>query len=65
MRLDLKVKNEDGSINFEGSLNRTEITYLIQYAVNSLMVQGALFDLTKEVSEDESRIKMPGNTTLQ
>jgi hypothetical protein len=54
----VKAKNEDGSVLFEGSLNRHEVGFLIQYAVNALMASGAVFELDKpEENEDDIRIK--------
>jgi len=59
------VKNEDGSVNFEGSLNALEVSFLIQFAVNALMMQGALFNITKDDDSEEMRIKLPEGSTLQ
>jgi hypothetical protein len=56
---------------FEGSLNRFEVSFLIQYAVNALMTQGAIFNITPDKEEDDEdaepmRITLPkGDNTLQ
>lgn len=55
---------------FEGSLNRFEVSFLIQYAVNALMTQGAIFNITPDKEEDDDaepmRITLPkGDNTLQ
>jgi hypothetical protein len=42
-----------------------EISFLLQYAINALMMQGVLFDLKKDVPETEMRITMPEGSTLQ
>lgn len=66
MKIECKAKNEDGSIIFEGSLNQIEISFLLQYAVNSLMTHGAVFNLQGDpAKEEEFRIKLPEGVTLQ
>jgi hypothetical protein len=42
-----------------------EVSFLLQYAINALMMQGVLFDLKKDVPETEMRITMPEGSTLQ
>jgi len=46
-------------------LNKSEVSFLLQFAINDLMMKGVLFDLTKEVPETEMRITMPEGSTLQ
>lgn len=52
-----------------GVLTGKEVTFLVQYAINQLMANGVLFDLTRpektEDGEDALRIKVPEGTTLQ
>jgi len=52
-----------------GILNGKEISFLLQYAINQLMANGVLFDLTRpdttEDGEEALRIKVPEGTTLQ
>lgn len=68
MRIEVKERNEEtGEIECAGWLNKTEVSFLLQYAINQLMAIGAVFDLKKEQEEkDESlRIKLPVDATLQ
>jgi hypothetical protein len=58
MQIDVKAKNEEGEILFEGKLNKFEVGFLIQYAVNGLMSSGAIFELQRPTErDDEVRIK--------
>lgn len=52
MLLAVKAKDDDDNIIFEGSLNKKEVAFLIQFAVNMLMADGVQFNLG-EPSEDE------------
>jgi hypothetical protein len=42
-----------------------EVAYLLQFAINALMSMGVEIDLKEEAAENESRIKMPKDTTIQ
>ncbi len=53
MHIDIKTKDEDGNVLFEGKLNRNEVGFLIQYAVNDLIAAGVQFHLDQEEDEDE------------
>lgn len=58
MMIDVKTRDEDGNIIFEGSLNRKEVGFLLQYSINDLMMAGVQFNLHEE-DEGESRLKFP------
>ena len=63
----LKVKEldeETGEVEVVGSLNATEVNFLVQFAINYLMAAGAEFHLN-EPDNDVSRITMPEGATLQ
>jgi hypothetical protein len=45
MQVDVKAKNEDGDILFEGSINKKELSFLLQYSINDLMAAGVMFNL--------------------
>ena len=59
MMLDIKAKDDEGNILFEGKLNKSEVGFLIQYAVNDLVSAGVHFNLqaqsTNEQGEDQMR----------
>lgn len=58
MKIDVTARTEDGDIVFKGSVNRAEVSFLLQYAVNGLMSSGAVLEFTRpEETEDEVRIK--------
>lgn len=62
----MKERNEEtGELQLIGHLNKSEVSFLLQFAINDLMMKGVLFDLTKEVPETEMRITMPEGTTIQ
>ena len=68
MRIEVKERNEEtGEVECAGWLNRTEVSFLLQYAINQLMAMGAVFDLKKEQleKEEEMRITFPSNETIQ
>lgn len=63
MHIDVKTKNENGDIIFEGKLNRNEVSFLLQYSINDLIAAGVEFNLQLEQDEDDdeapSRIVIP------
>lgn len=69
MKIEVKERNEEtGEIECAGWLNKTEVSFLLQYAINQLMAMGAVFDIKREQEEnnkDELRIKLPTNETIQ
>jgi len=56
--IDVKAKDEEGNIVLEGKLNRREVSFLLQYAINDLMMAGVQFHLNAP-DEDESRMEFP------
>ena len=52
-----------------GFLNKREISFLVQYAINQLMAQGVLFHIKEQQlaeGDDESfRITLPDGMTMQ
>ena len=46
-----------------GTLNPKEVSFLVQYALNSLVAKGVIFDLTRE--SEELRMTIPEGETLQ
>ena len=56
MMFQIKAKDEDGNVKFEGEMNAKEASFLIQYAVNDLIMAGVQFHL-EEPDTGESRIK--------
>lgn len=68
IKIEVRERNEEtGEIEFAGWLNKIEINFLLQYAINNLMAQGVIFDLKKEQEEgsEEMRIQIPNNATIQ
>lgn len=63
MNLEVKARDENGDMLFEGKLNRAEINFLIAYAVNGLMADGVRFNLEPQEEDEDtapSRIEFPG-----
>lgn len=64
MKLEVKNRNEEtGELEFGGFLNGLEISFLLQFAINTLMAKGVEFDLQTE--SEELRIKIPEGSTIQ
>lgn len=68
MQIDIKTKDSDGNLLFEGQLNRNEVTFLIGYAIQDLLHAGVMFNMTPQDNGDDedapSRIELPKGTTL-
>ena len=65
IKLDVKEKDEEtGEIKVVGTLNALEVNFLVQYAINALMAQGVLFELSEQ-SDSKLRIYREDGTTLQ
>lgn len=52
MMLEVKAKTEEGDLIFEGKLNKREVGFLLQYAINDLVAAGVQFHL-QQPDEDE------------
>jgi hypothetical protein len=64
VHIDVKAKNEDGSVVFEGSLNKNEVGFLLMYAIKDLLDAGVAFHLQDDEGDEEEpniRIKYPMN----
>lgn len=63
MHIDVKAKEEDGTIVFEGRLNGKEVGFLLSYAINDLLVAGVEFNMQEpnedEEGEENMRINVP------
>ena len=42
MIIEVKTKDEDGNIAFDGKLNSTEVSFVLNVGINYLMANGAL-----------------------
>ena len=63
IEIEVKAREEDGTIIFEGKLNKQEAGFLLGYSINDLLSAGVQFYLQQppqnEDGEDELRIKFP------
>lgn len=59
MLIDVKAKNEEGDILFEGSLNRREVGFLLQYAIGDLLAAGVQFNMQEPDENEPLRFKFP------
>ena len=63
IEIDVKAKEADGTIIFEGKLNRAEAGFLLGYSINDLLGAGVQFYLDQaaqdEDGNDNVRIKYP------
>jgi hypothetical protein len=53
MKIDVKFRDEDGNVTLEGYLNRNEVSFLLQFAINELMAEGVRFNIANDLDEDE------------
>ncbi len=65
MKLNVRVKDDEGNLVVDGSLNRQEMSFLINYALADLLNAGVMFHLDKpydetidEEEDDESQIRL-------
>jgi hypothetical protein len=58
MQIDAKAQDEDGAILFEGKLNRKEISFLLNYAINDLLNAGFQFNLHRPDPQPEEDPQM-------
>jgi hypothetical protein len=58
MRVQVTTRNEDGSIAFDGTINKAEVTTLLQYAINNLMAMGFVMDLSDLAEDDDETIRI-------
>lgn len=68
MQIDVRARNEDGDILFEGKLNRNEVSFLLGYAVRELLHAGVVFNLQPQENGDDddapNRLTVSSGTTL-
>ena len=64
MKLNVRVKDDEGNLVVDGSLNRQEMSFLLNYAIADLLNAGVKFYLDKsydetadEEEDDESQIR--------
>lgn len=42
MKIDVTTKDEDGNVAFSGTLNKSEVSFVLNVGINYLMANGAL-----------------------
>lgn len=62
MIFNIKAKDENGNVKFEGNMNAREASFLLQYAVNDLIMAGVQFHLD-EPDEGVPRMRFPEGGT--
>lgn len=58
MLLEVKAQDEDGTIIFEGKINRRETGFLLQTAINYLVTCGVHFHLEDPDDADDPPLRM-------
>lgn len=48
MRIDHIVEKPDGSLRFQGTLEGPELAFVVEFALNQLLLEGALPFIAKE-----------------
>jgi hypothetical protein len=64
MEIDVTVKDEEQAVLFQGKLNRNEVGFLLQYAINDLIAAGVQFHLDAEGDDDAIRFTRPDGATI-
>lgn len=64
MQIKHSVELEDGSYTYQGNITGRELDFLVEYAVNSLLAQGAL-PFLHEDGDKLPDVIMPVSTTEQ
>lgn len=64
MQINHSVELEDGSYKYQGNITGRELDFLVEFAINQLLMQGALPFLT-EGSESTAALAMPEHDTQQ
>lgn len=64
MQIKTSVELEDGSYTYQGTFSGKELDFLVEFAVNNLLMQGALPFVTED-GETYGNIVMPENDTEQ
>lgn len=67
MKINVQSQDDEGNVAFDATLNRAEVNTLLQYAVNSLMAHGFIFESQQLDDEDEDtvRFKRPEGQSVQ
>lgn len=64
MQISHSVELEDGSYTYQGTITGRELDFLVEYAINQLLMQGALPFLSEE-SEATDTLVMPEHNIEQ
>lgn len=64
MHVKHSVEMEDGSYTYQGNITGRELDFLVEYAINNLLMQGAL-PFLHEASETTDSLVMPESNTEQ
>jgi hypothetical protein len=64
VKLNVKAKDDEGNIIFEGTLDKSEVSFLIQYSINDLMAAGVQFRMEQDEDEDDTQLKFDYEGTL-
>lgn len=64
MNIKQSVELEDGSYTYQGNITGKELEFLVEYAINNLLMQGALPFLS-ENSETAEALVMAEHETAQ
>ena len=65
MEIQVKTLNEDGSINFEGTLRQHEVQFVLEVGVNFLLANGASPFIQDDDEEIDETMIGPGSENLQ
>jgi len=63
MKIEVTTKDEDGNIAFTGTLNKTEVTFVLNVGINYLMANGALPLFTGKDDEELALVAKAPKTT--
>jgi hypothetical protein len=64
VQIEVTTKDEDGNVAFNGKLNKTEVSFVLNVGINYLMANGALPLFTGK-DDDELAMVAPSTRTKQ
>lgn len=62
MKIDVTTKDEDGNVAFSGTLNKSEVSFVLNVGINYLMANGALPLFTGKDDDELGIIAKQPNT---
>lgn len=63
MKIEVTTRDEDGNVAFSGTLNKTEVSFVLNVGINYLMANGAMPLFTGKDDEELAVVAATPKTT--